>query len=78
MLCAVVAVLLSLQVQALPADSPPATAMIAGRVVDAASGAPLPGATVSLSGTVLRGATTPRLMTDSQGRFVYRHLPEGA
>ena len=75
------AVILSLVwLQAQPAATPPqrSTAMIVGRVIDASSGAPLPGATVNLGGAQLPGIVPPRLMTDPQGRFIYRNLPAGS
>lgn len=70
MLCAI-ALVCCLQAQPSAAQVP-STAMIVGRVIDAASGAPLAGATVSLLGARLQ---PPRLLTDPQGRFVYRNLP---
>ena len=48
--------------QAAPA-SPPATSLIAGRVVDGLSNRPVAGAIVSLSGAGL--GTTPRAMTNA-------------
>lgn len=72
---------------------PPATAFILGRIVDAATGAPLTAATVTIgpARTVPGGAlaapppvrmdaiTGPtRVMTDDQGRFVFYGLPGGA
>lgn len=77
MLHAAVLVLLWIQGQpATPADGR-ATAMIVGRVIDAASGAPVPGVTVSLVGRI-GGVEPPKLMTDPQGRFIYRNLPAGS
>jgi hypothetical protein len=58
-------------------SSQPPTALIAGRVVDAASGAPIAGAIVSISGAALGSSLAPRLLTDPQGRFLYRNLPAG-
>ncbi len=78
MLYTVLVALLWIQGQpAGPADAR-ATAMIVGRVIDAASGAPVPGVTVSLFGGHLRGAEPPKVMTDPQGRFIYRNLPPGS
>ena len=61
--------------QAAPA-SPPATSLIAGRVVDGLSNRPVAGAIVSLSGAGL--GTTPRAMTNANGYFVFRQLTKGA
>ena len=78
MLYAAVLALLWIQAQpAAQADARP-TAMIVGRVLDAASGVPVPGVTVSLFGGHIRGAEPPKLMTDPQGRFIYRNLPPGS
>jgi protocatechuate 3,4-dioxygenase beta subunit len=78
MLHATVVSLLLLQVQPV-APAPRSTALIIGRVVDAASGKPVPGATVGISGASLpRTPLPPRLMTDSQGRFVFRNLAPGS
>ena len=71
MLYAVTLTLLWLQAQPSAAEAP-TTAMIVGRVIDAATGAPLAGATVSMLGARMQA---PRLLTDPQGRFVYRNLP---
>src|SRR5687767_9467189 len=56
---------------------PPATAVIVGRVVDAATNTPVAGATVDIWGPTLTRGVAPRLMTDSLGRFLYRNLPPG-
>ena len=72
----VVAALMLLQVQ--PAATPRSTALILGRVVDAGTGKPVAGVVVSISSTTLRTGQAPRLMTDSQGRFLYRNLAPGA
>ena len=75
------------------------TGLILGRVIDAGSGRPVPGALVAIGGSappapVTRtmgvntpgaqpvpfgapGGGMPRLMTDSEGRFVFRNLPKG-
>src|SRR4051812_44317494 len=64
---------------------PEATALILGRVVDAGSGGPIPGAIVTLSGGVLLPSAagpgpppTPRAMTNASGQFVFRKLLKGA
>ncbi len=57
----------------------PATAFLAGQVVDSPSGRALPGATVSLnavSGGRGGGPQRP-VITDSQGRFYFASLPAG-
>lgn len=58
-----------------------ANSSIEGRVVNLSTGAPIPGATVTLSGRArtlgpLLGAqsTIPKVKTDEQGRFVFRNL----
>ena len=76
---------------------PPATGMIMGQVVDAATGKPVPGAIVSLVTATPNAATTGitnsadlvemiqqtgpnvpnRIISDSDGRFVYRNLAKG-
>ena len=63
-----------------PATTPAArsTAVIVGRVIDGGTGKPVSGAVVSLQGATLRVGQAPRLMTDSQGRFLYRNLPPGS
>ena len=77
MIPAVVVSLLLLQAQ--PAATPRSTALVLGRVVDAGSGKPVSGATVAISGSTLpRTPPPPRVMTDSQGRFLYRNLPPGS
>jgi protocatechuate 3,4-dioxygenase beta subunit len=62
----------------LSADSePPAprgTGLIMGRVLDARTGRPIPDATITLTG---RGRM-PNVLTDGEGRFVYRAVPPGA
>ena len=68
----------------LVAQQPPAAGQtavaqgaIAGRVVDAESGAVVPGVTVGLSGAP-GSATRPRqVLTDADGRFVFLTLPKG-
>ena len=78
MLYAVVLSLLWLQAQPAANPSTRSTAVIVGRVVDAGTGKPVSGAVVSLAGATLRIGQAPRLMTDSQGRFLYRNLPPGS
>src|SRR5690242_8468436 len=72
---AVVAVLLVAAVQSPqpPAAAPPA-GLILGRVVDAASGRPVSGAIVALTGA----AGSTRAMTNGAGQFVFRKLPKGS
>ena len=74
---------------ALPAQpaAPPPTGLILGRVVDAASGRPIPGAIVALQGTPIfvgappagppSSAQQPRALTNANGQFVFRRLPRG-
>ena len=76
MLHALAATLLLLQAQPPAAPAPRHTAVAVGRVLDSATGQPVAGAVVSIIGFP-RG-TPPRLMTDAQGRFVYRNLPPGS
>jgi hypothetical protein len=61
-------------------DPPPWRAQISGRVVSAETGAPLSGATVSLSSTRLLTAVPPRsasVTADEDGTFVFPELPAG-
>jgi len=81
------------------ANQPPApplvsTGIIVGRVIDAATGKPVSGATVTISGgptriapptPPARGAGTPmpalpppRILTDGEGRFAFRNLTRGS
>src|SRR5688572_3578403 len=71
-----------------PIAQPPATALILGRVVDAATGGPISDAIVSLGAaemlmrdlTALGLPQSPpirRVVTDGEGRFVLRDLPPG-
>jgi hypothetical protein len=73
----VLATLASIGLQAIPArDAGPARqggGSIKGRVVDAATKAPLAGARVRLSGSSPRGP----VLTDDAGAFVFNGLPEG-
>lgn len=64
--------------QAAPASvaNPPATGLIAGRVVEGLSSSPVAGAIVSLFGA--GPGTTPRAMSNANGYFVFRRLTKGA
>ncbi len=53
------------------------TGLIMGRVVEAESNQPVGGAAVRLSDSITSAGTDP-VLTDSQGRFVFRDLPKGA
>lgn len=63
----------------------PATALIMGRVVDGTTERPMPNVIVSLTSGALGGAAGPvqggtppaRVITDSNGRFLFRNLPAG-
>jgi hypothetical protein len=61
---------------------PAGTGLILGRVVDAGSGQPISGVLLSLGGGGAPGPSPAgiawRLLTDAQGRFVFRNLPKGA
>lgn len=70
-------------------QTPPATGVIVGRVVDSDGKTPVPGAVVRLSSpalgsagtafTAAEGAGGPRtLATSSAGRFLFTNLPKGA
>ena len=48
---------------------------IAGIVVDASTGQPLPGARVSLSSAVRPGDSNHATLTSTDGRFAFEHLP---
>ena len=57
---------------------PPGTGLILGRVVDAASSTPVSGVLVSAGAGVAGPQNVPRIvLTDAQGRFVFRQLPQG-
>jgi hypothetical protein len=57
-------------------SQPPATGLIAGRVVEGLSSRPVAGAIVSLFGAGL--GATPRAMTNANGYFVFRQLTKGS
>ena len=63
---------------------PPPTGLILGRIVDAATNRPVPGAVVTLDnvGMVMPGTSPPtsqpRAMTNANGQFVFRKLPKGS
>ena len=64
--------------QDLGAPQLPGTGLIVGRVVDADSTKPIAGVLISASAGLEGPPNEPRLMlTDAQGRFVFRHLPQG-
>jgi len=61
----------------------PSSALIVGRVVDAVTGTPVPGVLVTL--LQMNGAIAntqpipePRMVTDAQGRFLFRGAPAGS
>ncbi|HKW01682.1 MAG TPA: carboxypeptidase-like regulatory domain-containing protein [Vicinamibacterales bacterium] len=63
-------------------NPPPATALIMGRVVDGTSERPMTNVIVTLSsgaiaGPVQGGGPPARVITDSNGRFLFRNLPAG-
>jgi hypothetical protein len=65
------------QAQSKPgAAAPPVKGLIVGRVVDAASGAPIPSVIVSLSGAPLTSSI--RVLTDAKGQFMFRNVPKGS
>jgi hypothetical protein len=77
------AALLLLATQAIPQPPSTATGMIVGQVIDAGSGRPAAGALVTISGPPTRQSgpaaiPTPRILTGSDGRFVFRGLPGGS
>src|SRR5579859_3611457 len=84
---AVVRVLLFIAAAQAPHSPAPPTGLILGRVVDAASGRPIPGAIVTLGGLAPVAAAAPavavtspqpRAMTNAGGQFVFRNLPKGS
>lgn len=73
--------------QQAPASAPPPTAVLAGQVVDAVTGAPVANTMIGVSQRARSGPnTTPTapntqlvtVMTDSRGRFVVRDIPQGS
>ncbi|MBM3751014.1 MAG: carboxypeptidase regulatory-like domain-containing protein [Acidimicrobiia bacterium] len=50
--------------------------LIVGRVVDAVSNVPVPSVIVTLAGASL--GSSIRVLTDAQGRFLYRNVPAGS
>src|SRR6185295_978699 len=56
---------------------PVGTGLIAGRVIDAGTGAPVDEAIVSLNQTAGRVEDRQSVMVDVQGRFVFRDVPKG-
>lgn len=60
-----------------PSPSDPRTGLIVGQVVDGDSGKPIAGAIVSL-GAAAGPPQAPRVLTGSDGRFVFRDLPRGS
>jgi outer membrane receptor protein involved in Fe transport len=67
----VVSLLLFLMMEALPILAFAQTGRLTGKVTDAATGAPIPGATVLLEGTTLGYAT------DAEGRYLIIGIPPG-
>ncbi len=62
----------------LPSQPPRATGLVVGQVVDAAGGRPVAGAVVGISGPPApNGQPWPRVLTGSDGRFVFRDLRRG-
>ncbi len=71
-----VALLLAIQAGALQGSAP--TALVAGRVVDAATGHGVSTAIVSISSAAGgRGTTPDRVLTDNDGRYFFDHLAKG-
>src|SRR5690242_16761021 len=63
---------------AAPTDRPSEPALVTGRVVEGEGSVPVPGVVVSILATGARESPdTPRVMTDSSGRFFFRDLPAG-
>lgn len=77
----VVGLLLTAVVQGPPGPSrgDSSSGLVVGQVVDAESGRPITGAVVVLAGpSPAGGGPHPRILTGSDGRFVYRGLRRGA
>jgi protocatechuate 3,4-dioxygenase beta subunit len=61
------------------APSAPRVSVIAGRVLDGTTGQPVPAAVVTLAASGQRPQpTTPRVLTDTSGRFVFFGVTKGA
>jgi len=60
------------------APAPARTGAISGVAIDAVTGQPVPGATVSLGDLDDRANRAPRMTTDARGRFVFHQLPPSA
>lgn len=58
------------------AAATPSKGLIVGRVLDAASDAPIPGVIVSLAGAPLTSSI--RVLTDAKGQFLFRNVPKGS
>ena len=75
--CSVLVSVLSAQSPSGPGKTaPPSKGLIVGRVVDAASDAPIPSVIVSLSGAPLTSSI--RVLTDAKGQFMFRNVPKGS
>ena len=60
-----------------PPQAPRASALVVGQVIDAGTGRPVAGAIVGLGGPSIPSAQEPRVLTGSDGRFVFRDLRRG-
>ena len=61
-----------------PASAPPTPAAISGSVVDGATGRPIENAIVTLTRRTGGPLSFPtRVLTDAQGRFVFKDIPPG-
>ena len=69
--------LLLLSVAQGPPQPTRAAGMVVGQVVDAGTGRPVVGAIVALGGPAAPGSQGPRILTGSDGRFVFRDLRRG-
>jgi hypothetical protein len=58
-------------------QAPTVASSIVGRVVDASTGAPVSGVVVTAMAAILPGGQPQSMLTDAQGRFVFRNLPKG-
>src|SRR5688572_18357600 len=68
---------LAIAIEAQTPPSDPRTGLIVGQVIDGDSGKPISGAIVSL-GAAAGPPQAPRVLTGSDGRFVFRDLPRGS